>query len=77
MNQPTELQHARFWRDGWGRKYDQAEAQDQITERMERGEVRAALRWGKAICGQWRGKLNTSREASGCQAECQAMSAPQ
>ena len=69
MNQPTELQHARFWRDGWGRAYDQAEAQDQITERMERGEVRAALRWGKAIWrGQWRGELNTSREASECQA---------
>jgi hypothetical protein len=48
MNQQTELQHARFWRDGWGRKYNLASANDKMTVRIDRREWRAVVRLVKA-----------------------------
>ena len=48
MNQPTELQRARWWRDGWGRKFNYAIAADRMTVRIERREWRAVVRWVKA-----------------------------
>jgi hypothetical protein len=57
MNQPTELQRARWWRDGWGRAYNKSKVQDRITERRERGEVRAALRWARSLrWARWKGE---------------------
>ena len=69
MNQPTELQHARFWRAGWASKYNMASVYDQMTVRIERREWRAVVRWVKACrADREEGELNTSREAKGCQA---------
>jgi hypothetical protein len=69
MNQPTELQRARWWRDGWGRKYNYAIDADRMTVRIERREWRAVVRWVKACrADREEGELNTSREAKGCQA---------
>ncbi len=69
MNQPTELQRARWWRDGWGRAYNRASATDRMTVRIERRDWRACVRWVKACrAGKAEGELNTSREGKGCQA---------
>ena len=68
MNQPTELQRARWWRDGWGKAYNLASVTRRMTVRIERMEWRAIVRWVKACrAGKDEWKLNTSREASACQ----------
>ena len=78
MNQPTELQRARWWRDGWGGTYNLASATDKMTVRIERREWRAVVRWVKACRADMAEReLNTSREDSGCQDKCQATSAAQ
>jgi hypothetical protein len=72
MNQPTELQRARWWRDGWGKAYNLARATDKMTVRIERREWRAVVRWVKACrAGRAERKLNASREATSCQGKSQ------
>jgi hypothetical protein len=61
----TEVQRARWWRDGWGRKYNLESENDKMTVRIERRDWRACVRWVKACrAGREEWKLNTSREAS-------------
>ena len=68
MIHQTELQHARWWRDGWGRAYNRSSATDQMTVRIERRDWRACVRWVKACrAGKEEGELNTSCEATACQ----------
>ena len=68
MNHHTELQRARWWRDGWGRKYNYAIGADRMTVRIERREWHAVVRMVKACrAGKEEGELNTSREATACQ----------
>ena len=66
MNQQTELQRARWWRDGWGRVYNLASATDKMTVCIERREWRAVVRCWQAVRAGM-AKLNTSREATACQ----------
>lgn len=66
MNQPTNLQQAQWWRDGWRRKYNQAADADMMTVAIERREWDAVVRYWQAVRADWK-VLNTSREATTCQ----------
>jgi len=48
MSQPTDQERARWWRDGWGRKYNYAIDADRMTVRIERREWRAVIRLARA-----------------------------
>jgi len=44
VSEPTDQERARWWRDGWGRKYNYAIDADRMTVRIERREWRSVVR---------------------------------
>lgn len=41
----TELQRARWWREGWRRKYVHAFDADRMTDKIDVRDIAACLRW--------------------------------
>jgi len=48
MSEPTDLERARWWRDGWARALGKAHVLDKLTHRVRVGEFMSVIRFSKS-----------------------------